>query len=383
LKKKRVHFVLCLPYTGINHSSAAVELASNFCGTALDPVLYIGQHAQSLPAGLAVVRAFPVELPGRIAYMPWVKKLAQRRIEKRLLAAIDREGPGALVWIWPGVPHALIRKLHALGAILVREMINTHVGTARRILADEAAATGYSLKAPIGVDQQEAEIADLALMRFVVSPSECVDQSLIEWGFPAERIIRSTFGWNPQSLIDQPAVAPVGAKPIALFVGTIGMRKGVHRALAAWQKADTGGSFLLVGDIEPAMHALMQEYLERPDVFHIPFARDLGRIYRSADFMFFPTLEEGAPLVCFQAAGCGLPILTGPMGASRFIENDVSGLVVDPYDDVALVLALKRMSGDAPLRAKLGKEAKQRADRLTWRDAAETRANAIVRMMSA
>jgi glycosyltransferase involved in cell wall biosynthesis len=71
------------------------------------------------------------------------------------------------------------------------------------------------------------------------------------------------------------------------------------------------------------------------------------------------------------------------MGASRFIENDVSGLVVDPYDDVALVLALKRMSGDAPLRAKLGKEAKQRADRLTWRDAAETRANAIVRMMSA
>jgi glycosyltransferase involved in cell wall biosynthesis len=251
LKKKRVHFVLCLPYTGINHSSAAVELASNFCGTALDPVLYIGQHAQSLPAGLAVVRAFPVELPGRIAYMPWVKKLAQRRIEKRLLAAIDREGPGALVWIWPGVPHALIRKLHALGAILVREMINTHVGTARRILADEAAATGYSLKAPIGVDQQEAEIADLALMRFVVSPSECVDQSLIEWGFPAERIIRSTFGWNPQSLIDQPAVAPVGAKPIALFVGTIGMRKGVHRALAAWQKADTGGSFLLVGDIVP------------------------------------------------------------------------------------------------------------------------------------
>ena len=57
----------------------------------------------------------------------------------------------------------------------------------------------------------------------------------------------------------------------------------------------------------------------------------------------FPTLEEGDPQVTYEAAGCGLPILTTPMGAGRLIEDESNGLIVKPCDVDALAEALWRL----------------------------------------
>jgi len=339
---RRVHILLPTPYYGVGSSTAAIEIANGFRRTSLDPILYLARAAEPLPEGLARVLPLPFDLR-RIARLPLVRAFLRRRIEARLLKAVRREGRNTLVWLWPDASTRVIRGLRALGAILVREMINTHRGTAKRILDAESARLGLPPQHRISEASIRIEQAELEMMDYVVSPSRAVDESLAEWGIPAERVIRSTFGWDPAKLSTQPIALP-GEGVRALFVGSVGIRKGIHLALAAWRKANVGGTFVIFGKIDADVQPLIDPYLEGNDVAWLPFTRDLGGVYRGADFLLFPTLEEGAPLVCYEAGGCGLPILTSPMGQARIVEHEINGLVVDPFDEAALVGAIRRLS---------------------------------------
>ena len=107
----------------------------------------------------------------------------------------------------------------------------------------------------------------------------------------------------------------------ALFVGTICVRKGVPQLLAAWKKSGVEGELLLVGKVEPAIRPLLEPYLENNSVRALGFTSDVGRLYKSADVFVFPTLEEGGPQVTYEAAGCGLPIITTPMGMANIIHG--------------------------------------------------------------
>jgi glycosyltransferase involved in cell wall biosynthesis len=375
--RRRLHVSLSIHYTGVGFTSAAVALAQHM-PEPFEPVLYIPQVAGPLPADVAHVRPFPPLLPRQLAFRPAVMAWARRRNERNLLRAVQRQGPGALVWIWPGASTELHRALKDAGAILIREMINTHVGTARRILNAEYARLGLPPTHENSEHKQRLEQEQLALSDLIVSPSECVDESLLEWGIPEERIIRSTFGWSPQDFAgdSRADVPPAGVK--ALFVGSVGIRKGIHLALAAWDQAKVEGTFIVVGPVDGEAEPLIAPYRDRSDVLFIPFTRDLASLYRAADFMFFPTLEEGAPLVCYQAGGCGLPILTGPMGRGRLGEHGVTGLVADPHNTDALAGHIRALAADAELRHRLGTKIRERALTFDWDSAAAQRARAFI-----
>jgi glycosyltransferase involved in cell wall biosynthesis len=374
---RRLHVSLSIHYTGVGFTSAAVALARHM-PEPFEPVLYIPQVAGPLPAGLPHVRPFPPILPRQIAFLPQVTAWAKRRNERNLLRAVQREGPGARVWVWPGASLELLRALKDAGAAIIREMINTHVGTARRILNAEYAQLGLPPTHENTEQKQHLEQDQLALSDFIVSPSECVDESLLEWGIPDDRIIRSTFGWSPEDFAgNSKAEVPVGGVK-ALFVGSVGIRKGIHLALAAWDRAKVEGTFIVVGPVDSEVEPLLAPYRGRPDVQFVPFTRDLASLYRASDFMFFPTLEEGAPLVCYQAGGCGLPILTGPMGTGRLVEDGVTGFVADPHETDVLAGHISTLAEDTGLRRALGARIRERALTLDFASAAAQRARAFV-----
>lgn len=358
-------------YTGSGASYTPLAIASHMAAAGQPARVYLPSATAPLPPGVEVVTGLPMWFP-RAARRGRLHALAVRRIEARLLAEVRRRGPGTVVWLWPDARLPFVRALKDAGAFLVREMINTHRGTARRILDAEAQAAGCGPIHEITPTSVEAECAELALCDAVVSPSVGVDASLAEWGVPEGRIIRSHFGWDPARLAGS-AVADRGAGPLALFVGEISVRKGVHLALAAWEDAATGGELRLVGKIHPAMAELVACHVAAGRVRHVPFTPDVAAHYRAADFLFFPTLEEGAPLVCYEAAGCGLPIITSPMGTARIVEHEANGLVVDPHDKRALVDAVRRLAGDEPLRIRLAAAAREAAARRRWEDAAADR----------
>jgi glycosyltransferase involved in cell wall biosynthesis len=93
--------------------------------------------------------------------------------------------------------------------------------------------------------------------------------------------------------------------------------------------------------------------------------------------MFFPSLEEGAPLVCYQAGGCGLPIVTGPMGQGRLVEHGVTGFVADPHDEDALASYIRTLAENELLRKEMGQRIRERALKLDFRSAAADRARAF------
>ncbi|HEY7959361.1 MAG TPA: glycosyltransferase family 4 protein [Sphingomicrobium sp.] len=375
-RSKRLHVSLSIHYTGIGFTSAAVALARHMPET-FEPVLYLPQVHGALPPGINAVRPLPEFTPAFIAWRPSVVAWAKRRNEENLLRAIRREGPGAVVWLWPGASTQLQRELKAAGAIVIREMINTHQGTARRVLDAEYKRLGMPPTHGITDAAQRREEEVLSLSDFVVSPSECVDASLLEWGIGEDRIIRSTFGWSPEDFAGTSKAEIPGEGIKALFVGSVGIRKGVHLALAAWDRAGVKGTFVVVGAVEPEGESLIAPYRGRDDISFAAFTRDLASLYRAADFMFFPSLEEGAPLVCYQAGGCGLPIVTGPMGQGRLVEHGVTGFVADPHDEDALASYIRTLAENELLRKEMGQRIRERALKLDFRSAAADRARAF------
>ena len=371
-----LHVSLSVHYEGVGFTSAAVALAQHMPAP-FHPILYIPQVYGGLPSGVAHVRPFPPLLPARLAFRPSVIAFARKRNEHNLLRAVQRQGKGAVVWLWPGASIDLQRALKESGAVIVREMINTHSGTSRRILDAEFARLNLPITHDVTEESVRSEIEQLALSDFIVSPSECVDDSLLEWGIAEDRIIRSTFGWSPADFAGTSRADLPGDGLKAIFVGQVGIRKGIHLALAAWDRAKVKGTFFVIGRENPEIGPFLAPFRDRTDVRFLPFTRDLASLYRAADVMFFPTLEEGAPLVCYQAGGCGLPILTSAMGRGRLIEHGVTGLVVDPHDVEANAAALRRLADDDDLRRKLGAHVRERALRLDWSSVAVARAAAF------
>jgi len=371
-----LHVSLSLHYDGTGFTSAAVALAEHMPAP-FRPILYIPQLHGSLPAGLAHVRQLPPILPAFIAFRPTLDRWAYVRNEHNLLRSIQRAPRGAVVWMWPGASIELQRHLKASGAVILREMINTHSGTARRILDDEYRRVGLPLTHTRTQGVQQLEDEELALSDFIVSPSEGVDDSLREWNIPDERIIRATFGWSPTDFTGTHKADLPGEGLKVIFIGQVGIRKGIHLALAAWDRAKIDGTFLVVGREDPEIGAILAPYRKRQDIQFLPYTRDLGSLYRAADLMFFPSLEEGAPLVCYQAGGCGLPILTSPMGRGRLIEHGVTGLVIEPHDVEANAMALQRLAQDENFRKNLGRSVRERSMSFDWPSAAAIRAKAF------
>lgn len=167
---RRVHVSLSIDYSGVGYTSAAVLLAHRLPAP-FEPVVYLPQVRGAVPPGLRHVRPFPVSLPRQIAHRRVVSSLARRRNERNLLRDVQNEGRGALVWLWPAASIGVQRALKAAGAILIREMINTHAGTARRILDAEYTRLGLPLNHGSTEEGVRREHEELALADFIVSPS--------------------------------------------------------------------------------------------------------------------------------------------------------------------------------------------------------------------
>jgi mannosyltransferase len=71
---------------------------------------------------------------------------------------------------------------------------------------------------------------------------------------------------------------------------------------------------------------------------------------------------EGASMTLLEQAMSGLAIVATDVGdTSAIIENEVTGLLIDPGDEEALRVALRRLISDPELRIRLGVAARTRA----------------------
>lgn len=99
-------------------------------------------------------------------------------------------------------------------------------------------------------------------------------------------------------------------------------------------------------------------------VGRIPEA-ELAAYYHACDVFCMPSVErsEAFGIVQLEAMACGKPVVCCELnnGVTWVNRHEFSGLVVPPGDVAALAAALARLKNDGTLRAKLGRQGRERA----------------------
>ena len=350
-------------YWGKGPPATCYRIAAAWAESGQAAAIYTSIVMRPDPAGLfrpAVPSLLPMRIRRRIAGMRRLREPLHRRAEARGLAAVR---PGDVCFFWPGADTAAIEAARRRGGLVVLEFINTHVGNAKTILDAECERIGAPRYHRLTEAAIEAENERIALAHAAFAPGPFVESS-IRGNSPSLPVILDTSygaylpGAAPPDRRERPRLRFV-------FVGTIGVRKGVHTLIEAWRLAGLDATLDFAGSPEPW---IAERYLADPPpgVRHLGYVQDVGALYRDADVFVFPSLEEGGPQVTYEAAGHGLPSVVTPMGGGRIARDRRNALVVPPSDAEALAVALTELARDAELRAELGAAAREDAARYDW-----------------
>ena len=231
--------------------------------------------------------------------------------------------------VWPLGARETLRAAARLGIPTVLERPNAHTRFAYEVVAKECERLGITLPPDhehaynaeiLRHEEEEYELAD-----YLLCPSDFVVKTFLDQGFPQEKLLRHTYGFDP-SVFSPPAVErPERAGLTVLFAGVAAVRKGLHLALEAWLRspASAAGTFLIAGDFVPAYRERLSELLAHPSVQALGHRTDLAELMRSSDVLVLPSLEEGYGLVCVEAIGCGcVPLVSDACTeVCRHMEN--------------------------------------------------------------
>ncbi len=357
--------MLCLvwlphSYNGRGPAESCVRVIAEFPACGIETHLYVSRLRKPVSPELRVFEsAGPL-----LRYLPWrlARPLAQWFLRRRFRAAIDRAPPGSLAYFWPNVPEELVRRARARGLVTVREMINSPTATAKPILDAAYRKAGFAPQHTITDEVAARETAELQLHDHVFASNPEVERALKHLGIPAERILPTTFGWVAARFGGENAAPEPGRPFRACYVGTLNVRKGVPELLAAWREAGLDGELWLAGQVDPMLQPLVDEALASdPRIRHFGHVTDVATFYRQCDAFVFPTHEEGGPQVTYEAASCGLAVVTTPMGAARLVDHGRTGLVVEPGSVSAIVAALRQLAGDGEMCRSMGEAAARAA----------------------
>jgi glycogen(starch) synthase len=106
----------------------------------------------------------------------------------------------------------------------------------------------------------------------------------------------------------------------------------------------------------------------------------VAAVMSGADAFVMPSRIEPFGIVVLEAWRAALPVIASRVGgASEFVDDGVSGLLVDPHDPLELGTAIDRLLRSRELRAGLGSEGHRRLRDFDW----EVVADAYLRCYSA
>ena len=365
------------------HSShLPFSLVRHLSSTDLRAELWVTRRGPMARANF--VRAvFPGKLQSLVNRMNTVvqpKNNWPRKVVEHFYLRSFRKGDVAL--LSRGCSLELLRALRARGHVIFLERVNAMDHMAKRILEDAFVRAGWPVEHSYTQEMLDGEQAQVDIANFVFSANPLVTESLLERGIAEEKILECSYGWDAERFTRPERALPEINGVTVLFVGSVGMRKGAHLLLKAWSKAGIEGRLVLLGHMEPLIARHCTEFLQRRDVVHLPYNADPGPLYNSADIFAFPTLEEGGPLVSYEAMGNGLAIVTSPVGAGRIVRHRQEGLVVDPHDEHGWIEALRCLAQDAGMRRALGGGGRIRAADYTWDRVAQHRHELIANALS-
>ena len=364
---KLIHcFPLPTDNEGISYISLSIYREMRKQGV---PVSFITPVIRREAFGIGISQA----IPPLFRFLPWkfLKYLSRHYYRRAVLAAAK---PGVILDLWSDHEPELIREAKRRGAIIVKEKFNCAQRVSKKILANEYLRQSLPDRCKISENTIRSEEEQLALADYIFSPSPMVRNSLVQIGVEPRKILDVSFGWGDTgSSASEPPILGEYPKPIFLYVGTVEVRKGAHLLLEYWQRAGTKGTLVFLGGVREEMKMFVERSGNTRNVVFLGHREKAHHIYNEADVFVFPSLEEGGPLVTYEAMARGIPVIVSPMGAGAVARADVDGRIIEPHDSECWNRALKELSIDAALRQRLSVMARAQAAIFTWEKVAQQR----------
>lgn len=200
--------------------------------------------------------------------------------------------------------------------------------------------------------------ADYACDRMALPPGSIrVTYNGVDTPAPAVQgrdAVRQALGLGPEHLL-------------VLFVGRLVVHKDVPtllKAVAALHqdiphlRVALAGEGPLQADIAAQVDALSLQ----ATVKLLGQRGDVTDLVEASDMMVLPSLREGLSNVILEGMMGGKPVVASRAGGNvELIAHDKTGLLFDVGDHAGLASALRRLTEDPSLRARLGEGARQRA----------------------
>ena len=203
--------------------------------------------------------------------------------------------------------------------------------------------TPLALRAVVPLERRVYDAATL-----VVTHSDWAAESVAAYGTDRGRIRVIPYG---VSLPPSPAPIRPRGRPRILFVGRTLARKGGHRLLRLHRRHLASIADLDVVTLDraaPSPHVRVINDLSPGD-------RRLREVFAAATVFALPSEIDLSPNAVLEAMAMGLPVVALRSGAvSELVVDGVTGLLVDPDDDRALVGALEAVLLDPARAARMG-----------------------------
>jgi glycosyltransferase involved in cell wall biosynthesis len=202
----------------------------------------------------------------------------------------------------------------------------------------------------------------------VVVASEHERDDFLACGVPAEKIHVRGNGF-PEPDIERPGSDPNGVRPqlgipaeapLVLYVGRIASGKGIDHLLAAMRELPDAHLVIAGPDDRHGVAT------EADRVHRLPMTDDPPQeLYPQADVFVLASAGESFGMVAAEAAAAGTPVIVSDRcGIAGFFE-DGEALVV-PYEQSAVVEAIRRVLSDDRLREQLAQGGPAAARRMSW-----------------
>ena len=213
-----------------------------------------------------------------------------------------------------------------------------------------------------GTDRKDGE---LELADYILVPSDFVVSSLIDKGIKQEKIIKIPYGVSLEKF-DQCNTKKRDNIFRIIFVGSIGVRKGVHYLLEAYKQLSLPNSELvLVGYFSGDEKWILEKYSGIYKHIGKVSYDELPQYLKSSDIFVFPSLLEGSALITYDAMACRLPSIVTE-NAGSIVRDGIDGFVIPIKSVEALKEKILTLYKNKELRITMGENARKYVDNYTW-----------------
>jgi len=258
-----------------------------------------------------------------------------------------------------------MRKAKQQGAITILDYPIFHYKTIREILIDDykllkLEIPDFLLKRDINILRKEQEISEAD---YIFVPTKRIADDFVRYGKEREKVKCINYGFNPNRF-------SVGEKKDnvfrILFVGIIGVRKGVHYLLEAVKQMNLKNiEVLLISPIEEEFKPILARYEGLFKHIHSLPNESLVQVYQNSSVFVFPSLAEGSAYVTYEAMASGLPVIVSE-NAGSVARDGKDGFIIPIKNIQILKEKVLLLYENEALRRQMGESAAEYVKQFTW-----------------